>query len=61
MVGRAWFAAATYRLASLAEIAGALKSEGEGLEEKLASMHRERSDSTPLGRTPEPEDVANMA
>lgn len=45
----------------MTEIAGALKSEGESLEEKLASMHRERSDSTPLGRTTEPEDVANMA
>ncbi|MCE2494522.1 MAG: SDR family oxidoreductase, partial [Alphaproteobacteria bacterium] len=42
----------------MTEIADALKSEGEGLEEKLASMHRERSDSTPLGRTTEPEDVA---
>ncbi len=45
----------------MTEIAGALKDEDESLEEKLADMRRERAASTPLGRTTEPEDVANMA
>lgn len=45
----------------MTEIAGALRNEDESLEEKLASMHRERAESTPLGRTTEPDDIAKMA
>lgn len=45
----------------MTEIAGALQSEDESLEEKLAGMHRERADTTPLGRVTETRDIANMA
>lgn len=42
-------------------IADALRDENQSVEEKLASMHRERAAATPLGRTTEPKDIANMA
>ena len=45
----------------MTEIAGALRSEDESLEEKLEFMYRERANSTPLGRTTEPQDIANTA
>ena len=45
----------------MTEIAGALRGEDESLEDKLGDMHRERAASTPLGRTTEPQDIANTA
>lgn len=45
----------------MTEIADALRDENQSLKDKLASMHRERADATPLGRTTEPRDIANMA
>ncbi|MBO04313.1 MAG: hypothetical protein CL731_04770 [Chloroflexi bacterium] len=45
----------------MTEIAGALRGEDETLEDKLDDMHRERAESTPLGRTTEPQDIANTA
>jgi meso-butanediol dehydrogenase/(S,S)-butanediol dehydrogenase/diacetyl reductase len=45
----------------MTEIADALRNEDESLEEKLELMYRERANSTPLGRTTEPQDIANTA
>ena len=45
----------------MTEIADALRNEDESLEEKLELMYRERANSTPLGRTTEPKDIANTA
>ena len=45
----------------MTEIAGALRKEGESVGERLALMHRERVDATPLGRVTETRDIANMA
>ena len=41
-------------------IADTLRDENQSVEEKLASMHRERATATPLGRTAEPNDIVNM-
>ena len=45
----------------MTEIAGALRKEGESVEERLAVMHRARLGATPLGRVTEGRDIANMA
>ena len=44
----------------MTEIAGALRKEGESVEERLAVMRRARVDATPLGRVTEARDIANM-
>ena len=45
----------------MTEIAGALRKEGESVEDRLAVMHRTRVDATPLRRVTEARDIANMA
>ena len=45
----------------MTEIAGALRKEGESVEERLDVMQRTRVDATPLGRVTEARDIANMA
>ena len=45
----------------MTEIAGALRKEGENVEDRLAVMHRTRVDATPLRRVTEARDIANMA
>ena len=45
----------------MTEIAGALRKEGESVEDRLAVMHRTRVDATPLRRVTEARDIANTA
>ena len=45
----------------MTEIAGALRKEGESVDERLDVMRRTRVDATPLGRVTEARDIANMA